>query len=154
MKWFTSITDFKFATWHWFSWMVTLLCPLIDWPPVLCQCQVPQRTAPATRKLLQCIHYTDSHNRCYHWSQQRHVKLLITHSSVASPICQEGQSEINFPIFPLFPDFWLFFPIFPLFPPIFSDFSWFFPSFWQFFTIRGGTLPPLPPQWLRHWLHS
>ena len=70
-------------------------------------------------------------------------------SSVASPICQEGQSERIFPIFaffflifPLFSDS-LFFPISP--PP--SP----FPDFWQFFRCRGGTLPPLHPQWLRHW---
>ena len=52
-------------------------------------------------------------------------------SSVASPICQEGQSERTFPIFPFSSRFFLFFP----------DFSQIF-----------GTLPPLPPQWLRHCL--
>ena len=53
-------------------------------------------------------------------------------SSVASPICQEGQSKRNFPIF------------------AFS--SRFFPIFGNFFAVRGGTLPSLPPQWLRHCL--
>ena len=59
----------------------------------------------------------------------------VTHSSVASPICREGQSEKTFPIF------CLFFPISPPFP----GFSWFFPIFSNFFAIRGGTLPPLHP---------
>ena len=62
---------------------------------------------------------------------------MCVHSSVASPICQEGQSGRNFPIFPLFSRF------FVIFSPNFLD-------FWQIFAVRGGTLPPLPPQWLRH----
>ena len=46
-------------------------------------------------------------------------------SSVASPICQEGQSERNFPIFAFSSRFILFFLIFflifPRFFPLFSD---------------------------------
>ena len=61
------------------------------------------------------------------------------YSSIASPICQEGQSEKTFPIFPLFLNFF----------PLFSNFSWFSPSFsWFlaiFFCCQGGTLPPLTP---------
>ena len=68
-------------------------------------------------------------------------------SSVASLICQEGQSERNFPIFAFSSRFFWFFPDF------FPGFSWFFPDFWQIFAVRGGTLPPLPPQWLCHWLN-
>ena len=37
-----------------------------------------------------------------------------------------------------------FLPVFPLFPR-------FFPILGFFFAVRGGTLPPLHPQWLRHW---
>ena len=51
-------------------------------------------------------------------------------SSVARPICQEGQSEKTFPIF--------------AFPSRFFLFSWFFPlfpDFWQIFRC----LPPFPP---------
>ena len=68
-------------------------------------------------------------------------------SSVASPICQEGQSKRNFPIFAFSSRFFLFFPDFSKFPPIFPLFSRFFGNF---FAVRGDTLPPLPPQWLRH----
>ena len=89
-------------------------------------------------------------------------------SSVASPICQEGQSERNFPIFAFSSRFFLFFPIFPdfswIFPdffPIFSDFfpifqiPGFSPIFGNFIAVRGDTLPPpLPPQWLRHCVDS
>ena len=41
----------------------------------------------------------------------------------------------------------------PFLPDISAFFRFFliFPSFWQIFAVRGGTLPPLPPQWLRHW---
>ena len=53
-------------------------------------------------------------------------------SSVASPICQEGQSERTFPIFAFSSRFFLCFP----------DFSLFFPIFCKFFAVRGGTLPP------------
>ena len=62
-------------------------------------------------------------------------KVLITPhtSSVASPICQEGQSERNFPIFAFSSRIFLFFP--------------------EFFAVRGGTLPPLPPQCGPQWLH-
>ena len=75
-------------------------------------------------------------------------------SSVASPICQEGQSERNFPIFAFSSRFFLFFPNFSWF---FPDFSWFSPrffpdfhDFWQFFPCQGWHSAPLPPQWLRH----
>ena len=54
-------------------------------------------------------------------------------SSVASPICQEGQSERNFPIFAFSSWFFLFFP----------DFSWFFPSFWQIFHCQRWHSAPL-----------
>ena len=77
------------------------------------------------------------------------LNTSVIYSSVASLICQEGQSERNFPIFAFSSRFFLFFPIFPDFFPIFPDFS---PDFWQIFAARSGTLPPLPPQWLRHWL--
>ena len=70
------------------------------------------------------------------------LKVNIKCSSVASPICQEGQSEITFSLFAFssqffvfFPDFSSFFPDFPLFPLI----------FWNFFAVRGGTLPPFDP---------
>ena len=54
--------------------------------------------------------------------------------SVASPICQEGQSERTFPIFllpPIFYSFLVFPDILPLFPPI----------FWQIFRSRGHSTP-------------
>ena len=54
--------------------------------------------------------------------------ILVKFISVACPICQEGQSEKK--------PSWFF----PLLFPIFSN----------FFTVRGGTLPPLHPQRLRH----
>ena len=60
----------------------------------------------------------------------------VENSSVASPICQERQSERTLLIFPLFLIFSLFFPIFPDFLPL-------LPDFWQFFRCQGGTLPPL-----------
>ena len=41
-------------------------------------------------------------------------------SSVASPICQEGQSERTFPIWPILPDFSSFSLIFPDFSSLFS----------------------------------
>ena len=65
----------------------------------------------------------------------------ISIRSVASPICQEGQSERTYPIF-AFPIFPLFFLIFCLFFPIFPDF---FPIFGKYFAVRGGTLPPCHP---------
>ena len=49
-------------------------------------------------------------------------------SSIASPVCQEGQSErtfliFPFSIFPLFPIFSLFFSPFSLFSSIFANLS-------------------------------
>ena len=55
-------------------------------------------------------------------------------SSVASPICQEGQSERTFPIFAFSSRFFLFFP----------DFSWFSPIFGNF-SLSGVALCPLDP---------
>ena len=54
--------------------------------------------------------------------------FVWSYSSVASPICQEGQSKRTLLIFCLFYRFFLFFP-----------------NFGKFFAVRGGTLPPLPP---------
>ena len=47
---------------------------------------------------------------------------------------------------PFLLDFSSFFPIFLIFS--------FFPDFGKFFAVKGGTLPPLPPQWLRHCLQT
>ena len=70
------------------------------------------------------------------YSKLFHSKLRI--SSVASPICQEGQSERTFPILAFSSRFFLFFP----------DFSRFLAKF----LLSGVALcPPLHPQWLRHW---
>ena len=85
-----------------------------------------------------------------HWRHSHRCKRLaalwllssstVLSSSVASPICKEGQSERTFPIFPLFPD------IFPLFPA-FSWFSSSFPRFfYNFFRSQEGTLPLWPPR--------
>ena len=62
------------------------------------------------------------------------IKLGPLISSVASPVCQEGQSERNF--LPFSSRFFLFFP----------DFCWFL----AFFCCQGWHSAPLPPQWLRH----
>ena len=67
-------------------------------------------------------------------------------SSIASPICQEGQSGRTFLIFAFSSQFFLFFFL----PWFFLIFSLFSPTFGNFFALRGGTLPPLTSQWLRH----
>ena len=61
---------------------------------------------------------------------------LIT-GSVASPVCQEGQSERTVPIFAFSSRFFLFVSRF------FLIFSLFFPIVGKFLAVRGGTLPPL-----------
>ena len=55
-------------------------------------------------------------------------------SSVASPVCQEGQSERTFPIFAFSSRFVLFFHDFSWFPPLFPDF---------FFRCQGWHSAPL-----------
>ena len=84
-------------------------------------------------------------------------KAPIILSSVASPICQEGQRERTFPIFAFSFRFFLFSLWFFFFSSrcflFFLDFSLFFLIFGKFFAVRGGTLPPLHPQWLCHWLY-
>ena len=65
-------------------------------------------------------------------------------SSVASPICQEGQSERTFPILAFSSRFSLFFSIFTRFSSLFPSFSLLFPIFDNFFAVKGGTLPPCP----------
>ena len=57
------------------------------------------------------------------------ITKSVRTSSVVSPICQEGQSERNFPIFAFF-------------FRIFLIFSLFFLIFGNFFAVRSGTLPP------------
>ena len=66
--------------------------------------------------------------------------LSYVSSSIASPICQEGQNERTFAIFAFSSWFFLFFPIFSLHFPIFG----------KFLAVKGGNLPPLTPQWLCH----
>ena len=66
--------------------------------------------------------------------------MLVAGSSVASPICQEGQSERNFPSFAFSFRFFLFFPYFPW---IFPDFFLIFPDFWQYFCCQGWHSAPL-----------
>ena len=64
-------------------------------------------------------------------------------SSVASPICEEGQSKRIFPILAFSSRFFLDFS--SLLPDFFPS----FPRFLTFFSLsRGGTL-----YWLRHWMH-
>ena len=59
----------------------------------------------------------------------------LIHSSVASPVCQEGQSERTFPIFAFSSRFFLVSPIFPDFPLFLANFS-----------LSGVALcPPWPP---------
>ena len=70
-------------------------------------------------------------------------KATCLFSSVASPICQEGQSERTFPIFAFSSRYFLFFPIFHEFSPSFSRFS-------ANFSLSRGQSVPLDPQWLRH----
>ena len=75
--------------------------------------------------------------------------ICMTNKGLASPLCQEGQSERTFPIFAISSQFFLFFLFFPSCP----DFSLFFqnfPSFWQFFLCQGRHSAP-PPNWLRYW---
>ena len=67
------------------------------------------------------------HVACNLFLSLREVILLF--SSIASPICQEGQSERNFLIFAFSSQFFLIFPSFSRFLAI-------------FFAVRGGTLPP------------
>ena len=67
--------------------------------------------------------------------EQIWVSRWSIHSSVASPICQEGQSERTFPIFP---DFVHLLSTF--------IFSFFFPIFGKFFVVKGDS------QWLGHWI--
>ena len=55
-------------------------------------------------------------------------------SSIASPICQEGQSERTFLMFPLFLDFS------PDFSFLFHNFSLFFPIFDIFYPILATPL--------------
>ena len=64
-----------------------------------------------------------------------YMQTRMQTSSVASPICQEGQSERTFPIFAFSSRFFLFFPSFPLL----------FPDFWHFFWLSGVALCPLAP---------
>ena len=76
----------------------------------------------------------------FHVWQMKYVILwqtfVIRSSSVASPICQEGQSERTFPIFASSSRF---FPFFPRFYPL-------FPDFWQIFRCQGWHSAPLAPQ--------
>ena len=74
-----------------------------------------------------------------------HHLYRVTGSSVASPICQEGQSERTFPIVTFSSRFFLFFSIFSWFFLSFPNFFPLFPDFWPFFRCQGGYSGPLAP---------
>ena len=105
-------------------------------------------------------HHRHHHHRRPH-CHRRHFTFwktpcqsFLKTSSVASPICQEGQSKKNLPdfglFFPIFPLFLDFFPIFPLF----LDFSLFFPIL-TIFSLSRGHSAPLALYWLCHcWKHQ
>ena len=73
------------------------------------------------------------------WYTCSHSIRTLLLSRVASPICQEGQSERTFPIFALSSQFFLFFPQF------FLIFSPLFPNFCKFFPCQGWHSAPLCP---------
>ena len=85
--------------------------------------------------------------------QQASLKAAIIYglqrmlcSSIASPICQEGQSERTFPILAFSSQLFLFILIFSqFFLSFFLIFSLFFPDFWQFFHCQGRHSAPLAP---------
>ena len=97
----------------------------------------------------------------------RNVKMYFVnmtsdqYSSVASLLCQEGQSERTFLSFAFSSRFFFFFPIFPSFPdlfPLIPDFFLLFPDFCKFFVIFYSA-PPLAtasdslcliPSWHKH----
>ena len=68
------------------------------------------------------------------------VSRWLIHGSVASPFCQEGQSERTFPIFPFFS--W-FCPSFVRF-----YFLLLFSNFWQVLRCQGGPPVATPLDWL------
>ena len=71
--------------------------------------------------------------------------------SVASPV-RRGKVKEPSRFLLFLPDFssfsWFFFTNFPLFSRFHPSFCWFSANFW----LSRGTLPPLPPYWLRHWV--
>ena len=71
----------------------------------------------------------------------RHFEFRGKFSSVASPICQEGQSERTFPILAFSSRFILFVTIFPNFCSLFSRFLPLFPDFDKFPLSRGALCP-------------
>ena len=73
----------------------------------------------------------------HHCCLDTYWDLTLGTNSVASPICQEGQSVQNFLILAFSSRFVLFFPFFSWFFPL-------FPDFWQFFRCQGWhSAPPL-----------
>ena len=65
--------------------------------------------------------------------------------SVASPICQEGQSARTILIFAFSSQFFLLFPIFFSFSRFFSDFPPLFPNFWPIFCWGALCLMAMTP---------
>ena len=90
----------------------------------------------------------------FYWSQLNSniFEYIPKYNCVASPFCQEGQSEeiswffFFFLFLPDFSSFSRFFPLFltfSLFPQICKSFSWFLADFsWGRGGGKGGTLPP------------
>ena len=78
------------------------------------------------------------HQNLYNFTKQKLHKSLL---SVAQPALSVRRGKVKEPsqFFAFSSQFFLFFPLF-------------FPIFGKFFTVRGHTLPPLAPQWLRHCL--
>ena len=84
---------------------------------------------------------------CRSHNKYIHLKLFARCSSIASPICQEGQSSRTFLNFAFSSWFFLCTDFFP--PSDFFPLSHFLANF---SLLRGPFCPPLPPYWLHHWL--
>ena len=145
-EWWTScLTWFQIASENWRSGLAK--------PEVM----IPNRWPTTVSGLNQSFLKNPKHRgsmpwtRIPYWSQKymqnEDVCAFLSNltSSVASPICQEGQSERTFLIFAFLPNFFLFFPNFLSFFPIFPDFPLFFPDFWLIFCCQGWHSAPLDP---------
>ena len=107
--------------------------------------------------LLQAFHSVASQGHitiAQTWWTWVNVRTMTTHeghdSSIASPICQEGQNERTFLFLLFLPNFSTFFWFSTLFPIV----SLFFLIFGKFLAVRGHSAPWTPLQWLCHWTMS
>ena len=84
------------------------LATSLEWPRCPIKSRAVERLVHLHGKFLRCIHSSDSHYGCYHWSKWGQIKLLTNHHMNVSRLFKINGCIAIWPMFvaEYFPRFW------------------------------------------------